>query len=73
VLYHFEFDGLTGWEALGSGRGAGDDPLGEAIGDITGLLAAALPRGDYRCIAASGPDPRWLHFSVGDDGTVGPI
>lgn len=72
MLYHFEFRGQAGWEACGSGGGTGDDAVEMAVGDLQGLTFTELPPGEYRCIAATGQDARWIHFELGPDGALGP-
>jgi hypothetical protein len=71
VIFHFQFSGARGWEAMGAAEGAGDDPLAGAIHDLRALHGGTLPAGSYQYIAASGGDARWSDFELGDEG--GPI
>jgi hypothetical protein len=59
VLYHFEFRGEASWEAFGSGEGSGEEPIAAALADLTAVAGGTLPAGEYRCIPAISPDPRW--------------
>jgi DNA-binding transcriptional ArsR family regulator len=69
-LFHFEYQGQTGWEALGSGRGDGPDGTGSALDDLRSLYGGEMPIGAYRCIEANGGDARWREFSLGLDGVA---
>jgi hypothetical protein len=70
VIFHFQFSGDRGWEAMGSGEGAGDDPLSTAIVDLQSLHGGMLPAGSYQYIQAIGGDARWQGFELGDEGEL---
>ncbi len=71
VLFHFQFEGPSGWEALGSGEGPDDDDPGfdQAIADL-GSLAGGLEPGRYRAIPGKGGSTRWREFRIDDRGSV---
>ena len=70
MLYHFEFRGEAGWEAVGSGDGAGAEPEVAALLDLMGLAGGCLPEGEYRCIAAISESTRWGSFRLGPGGEI---
>jgi hypothetical protein len=71
VLFHFQFDGPSGWEAVGSGEGSGEDDLGleQAITDLDSL-AGGLEPGVYLAIPARGRSTRWREFRIDAGGSV---
>jgi hypothetical protein len=71
VLFHFLFEGATGWEAVGSGEGAGGDDPGfqQAFADLD-ALTGGLPPGTYRAIPADGRSTRWREFRIDEHGYV---
>lgn len=69
MIFHFEFSGAHGWEAMGSGEGAGADPLPLAIADLRSLHGGLLPPGSYQYIPARG-ETRWVGFELGEAGEV---
>jgi hypothetical protein len=68
MLFHFEYSGPRGWEALGSGVGAGDDAVVEALAELETLSGGSLPTGAFRCIEIRGKDSRWIDFEVLGEG-----
>lgn len=70
MIFHFEFGGVRGWEAMGSGRGTGGDALPTALADLRLLHGGTLPAGRYQYIAALGSEARWRDFEIGDDGEM---
>jgi hypothetical protein len=71
VLFHFLFEGSSGWEAVGSGEGAGDDDSGfrQALADLEGLTGGLWP-GVYRAIPANGRSTRWREFRIDERGYI---
>lgn len=67
-LFHFEYRGTSGWEALGSGRGEDRDPTGSAFEDLRSLHGGEMPDGAYRYIEAMGDAARWQEFELSEDG-----
>ncbi len=67
MIFHFQFNGSTGWEAMGSGEGAGEDPLATALDNLKSLHGGALPAGSYQYIAAAGSEARWRDFELGGE------
>jgi hypothetical protein len=70
VLFHFQFEGPSGWEALGSGEGPGDDDPGfeQAVADLDALTGGLEP-GRYRAIPGNGRSTRWREFRIDDRGS----
>ena len=72
LLYHFQYmgDGKR-WESMGSGDGAGLNPVKEALSDLSGLGDGSLSPGLYRYLTADGDiDSRWRFLTVSDTGRV---
>jgi hypothetical protein len=69
VIFHFEFSGDRGWEAMGSGEGAGAEALPLALADLRSLHGGRLPAGRYQYIPAGG-ETRWVGFELGEAGEV---
>jgi hypothetical protein len=71
VLFHFQFEGPSGWEALGSGEGPEDDDPGfeQAVADLD-TLTGGLEPGRYRAIPGKGRSTRWREFRVDDRGSI---
>lgn len=70
MIFHFEFSGARGWEAMGSGEGLGGEALPMAIADLRSLHGGILPAGRYQYIAAFGGETRWVGFELGEAGEV---
>jgi len=70
VIFHFEFGGVHGWEAIGAAMGTDGDPLPTALADLRMLHGGSLPAGRYQYIAAVGGEARWREFGIGDDGEM---
>jgi hypothetical protein len=70
MLFHFEFRGTAGSEAIGVGVGGGGDPIGEALAEVRGYAGGTLPAGTYRVIEARSADTRWQTFELGEDGEI---
>jgi hypothetical protein len=70
VIFHFQFQGEKGWESLGAGEGAVEDPLGGALDDVRRLCGGDLPQGSYRVIDAGASDVIWRSFELGVDGEI---
>jgi hypothetical protein len=70
MIIHFEFDGPTDWEAMGSGIGDGEDPVLGALADLRGLHGGRLPAGRYRFIEARPGDARWQRLELDSEGKV---
>ncbi|HVV90827.1 MAG TPA: hypothetical protein VHB53_10060 [Solirubrobacterales bacterium] len=70
MIFHFEFSGARGWEAMGAGTGTGGDPLPKALTDLRSLHGGSLPAGRYQFIAAAGNGARWREFRIGNDGEL---
>jgi hypothetical protein len=68
MIIHFEFSGSSDWEAMGSGIGAGEDPVGAALAELRSLHGGNLPAGRYRYIEARAGDARWGRFEIGAGG-----
>lgn len=71
MLFHFLFEGPSGWEAVGSGEGADDDDPGfdQAIADLESLTGGLLP-GTYRAIPGKGRSTRWREFRIDERGRI---
>jgi hypothetical protein len=72
LLYHFQYmgDGKR-WESMGSGDGAGLNPVKEALSDLSGLGDGSLSPGLYRYLPADGDiDSRWRFLTVSDTGRM---
>lgn len=71
MLFHFQFKGPSGWEAIGSGEGPDDDDPGfdQAIADLEALTGGLQP-GLYRAIPGKGRSTRWREFQIDDRGPV---
>jgi DNA-binding transcriptional ArsR family regulator len=69
-LFHFEYQGETGWESLGSGTGDDRDATGSAFDDLRLLHGGEMPVGAYRYIEAIGEDARWQEFELDLDGVA---
>lgn len=70
MLFHFEFDGEHGWEAMGSGVSSRDDDLlATAVADLRSLHGGELPPGSYRYIEARS-DSHMSTFEIGRDGEL---
>lgn len=72
MIFHFEFGGVHGWEAMGTGVGTGTegDQLPTALADLRLLHGGTLPAGRYQYIAALGSEARWRDFEIDDDGEM---
>lgn len=70
MIFHFQFSGERGWEAMGSGEGHGHDQLSMALEDLRSLHGGALPTGRYQYIEAVGANARWRAFELGDRGEL---
>ncbi|MBS1675821.1 MAG: hypothetical protein JST08_00405 [Actinobacteria bacterium] len=70
MIFHFEFGGVHGWEAMGAGLGTGNEQLPTALADLRLLHGGSLPPGRYQYIAALGSEARWRDFEIGDDGEM---
>lgn len=70
MIFHFQFDGERGWEALGAGEGIPEDPLGGALDDVRRLCGGSLPEGSYRFIDPKIAGARWEAFELGADEQV---
>jgi hypothetical protein len=74
VLFHFQFEGPSGWEAVGSGEGPDDDDLGfeRAIADLESLTGGLQP-GRYQAIPAKGRSTRWREFRIDERGSLAAV
>ncbi len=70
MIFHFQFDGERGWEALGAGEGSAEEPLGGAFDDVRRLCGGSLPEGAYRFIDPKVAGARWQSFELGADGEI---
>jgi hypothetical protein len=65
-----QFRSVAGWEAVGAGEGAGEDPVGEALAEVRGFSGGTLPAGSYQVIQARSSVTRWETFELGVDGEI---
>jgi hypothetical protein len=70
MLFHFQFRGTVGWEAIGAGVGDGEDPIAEALAEVRRFAGGTLPAGNYQAIEARSSDTRWEAFDLGEDGQI---
>ncbi len=70
MLFHFQFRGTAGWEAIGAGVGDGEDPIAEALAEVRSFADGTLPAGNYQVIEARSSDTRWETFDLGEDGRI---
>jgi hypothetical protein len=70
MIIHFEFSGEGDWEAMGSGIGADEDPVGTALADLRSLYGGRLPAGSYRWIEARAGDARWERLELDEGGEI---
>jgi hypothetical protein len=69
-IFHFQYQGDYGWEAIGAGVGDGDDPIGMALAEVGLFYDGPLPAGSYQVIESRGAAPRWEAIEVGVDGKI---
>jgi hypothetical protein len=69
-IFHFQYQGESGWETLGAGEGLGDDPVGGAIDDLRRLSGGTLPAGTYQVIESRSSSSQWQTFELGVDGQI---
>ena len=70
MIFHFQFRGITGWEPIGAGVGAGEEPIAAALAEVRGFADGTLPAGSYQVIEARSSDTRWKTFDLGEDGQI---
>jgi hypothetical protein len=69
-IFHFQFQGEGGWEAIGAGEGSRDDALGGAFADLRELSGGRLPAGTYQVIESRSSNALWQTFELGADGKI---
>lgn len=59
------------WEAIGTGDGAGRNPVRAALTDLKAIAEAELPVGVYRYLPADRSfDSRWRYLTINKRGAV---
>ena len=70
MIYRFEIEvGAGDWLAVGTGKGAGVDPVEAAFDDLASDADRPLGAGRYRFVPA-GASAEWRYLSRGEDGSV---
>jgi hypothetical protein len=70
-IYHFQILAPGGaWEAVGSGLGVGVDPVAEALDELRGFYAGALPAGIYQVLESGSRTSTWTSFEIASDGEL---
>ena len=66
TIFHFQFYGEAGWEALGAGSGEGEEAIRLALDELRGFCGGRLRPGRYAVIEARSEDAGWSVFELDD-------
>jgi hypothetical protein len=64
AIFHFQYHGVFGWEAMGAGVGEGEDAIWEALAEVRRLFGCELPAGSYQAVESRSANPRWETFEL---------
>lgn len=70
MVYRFEYRTAGKWHPIGTGEGAGANPVRQAIESVARDVSDDLPAGEYRYLVPMDAGSRWRRFDITEDGAL---